>query len=70
MNMFSGFDSISSSEIRKKSGQSKPSVARLLGKMCNEGLLQVVGAGRTTNIKNRFIPREPISETIRLIPAL
>ena len=48
MDMFSGSDSITSSEIRKKLGRPKASVARLLGKMCNEGLLQVVGAGRAT----------------------
>ena len=48
MDMFSGSDSITSSEIRKKLGRPKASVARLLGKMCNEGLLQVIGAGRAT----------------------
>ena len=48
MDMFSGSDSITSSEIRKKLGRPKASVARLLGKMCNERLLQVVGAGRAT----------------------
>ena len=48
MDMFSGSDSITSSEIRNNPGQPKASVARLLRKMCNEGLLQVVGAGRAT----------------------
>ena len=54
MNMFSSSDSITSSQIRRILGRPKASVVRLLGKMCNEGLLQIIGAGRATKYQKKL----------------
>ncbi|MBR3429435.1 MAG: ATP-dependent DNA helicase RecG [Clostridia bacterium] len=48
LDMVSVAEFISSSQIRERLGRLKASVARLLSKMCDEGLLQTVGAGRAT----------------------
>ena len=48
LDMLSVNEIITSSQIREDLDRSKASVARLLSKMCDEGLLQTVGAGRAT----------------------
>lgn len=48
MDMLSVTEFVTSSQIRNKLSRPKASVARLLSKMCDEGLLQAVGAGRAT----------------------
>ncbi|MBE5790179.1 MAG: hypothetical protein E7325_11155 [Clostridiales bacterium] len=46
--MLSVTEFVTSSQIRNRLSRPKASVARLLSKMCDEGLLQAVGAGRET----------------------
>ena len=48
LDMLSVTEFITSSQIRESLCRPKASVARLLSKMCDEGLLQTVGAGRAT----------------------
>ena len=48
MDMLSVTEFITSTQIRETLGRPKASVARLLSKMCDEGLLQTIGAGRAT----------------------
>ena len=48
MDMLSVTEFVTSSQIRDRLSRPKASVARLLSKMCDEGLLQTVGAGRAT----------------------
>jgi Mn-dependent DtxR family transcriptional regulator len=40
-------DSITSSEVQVKLGKPKPTVARILKKMCEMNLLKMVGGGRS-----------------------
>ncbi len=60
MEMTAASGAITSAEIRTALSKPKASVARLLSKMCDEGLLQSVGAGRATRYKNRINFRETI----------
>ena len=48
MDMLSVNEFVTSSQLRERLSRPKASVARLLSKMCAEGLLQAVGAGRST----------------------
>ena len=48
MDMLSVNGFVTSSQLRERLSRPKASVARLLSKMCAEGLLQAVGAGRAT----------------------
>ena len=48
LDMLSATEFITSSQIRERLSRPKASVARLLSKMCDEGMLQTVGAGRAT----------------------
>ena len=48
MDMLSVTEFVTNSQIRDRLSRPKASVARLLSKMCDEGLLQAVVAGRAT----------------------
>lgn len=61
MDMLSATEFVTSSQIRNKLSRPKASVARLLSKMCDEGLLQAVGAGRAT----KYQKSAHFHETIR-----
>ena len=46
--------SVSNIEIRSATGKAKPTLTRLLAKMCDEGVLVSDGAGRATCYQNRL----------------
>ena len=49
-------DSFTSTEVQAALGKPKPTMARLLKKMCDANLLSMIGAGRST--KYRMSNRE------------
>ena len=59
--MLSATEFITSSQIRERLSRPKASVARLLSKMYDEGILQTVGAGRAT----KYQKSAHFHETIR-----
>ena len=48
MELANASDSFTSTEVQETLGKPKPTVARLIKKMCDKSLLCVIGAGRST----------------------